>query len=155
MRKAMSTNRSLRAIAALLGATALCSFGLSALTTAPASAIGACQGLNVISGTPRDDVLVGTPGPDLILGWGGDDVIDGKGGNDCLYGYTGDDLLIGGTGTDKLYGGWGSDRLAGGESEYAYDPTVDEIDGGDGEGEDGVPWTEEGESTGVEYAWYA
>ena len=42
--------------------------------------------LNVIVGTPSNDVLNGTPQDDLMLGLGGSDVLNGGDGNDILVG---------------------------------------------------------------------
>ena len=85
----------------ILGATALLTIGLFAPSAAaggiptdfscnPADA-GTLGAVNVILGTPNDDVLIGTAGPDAIYG---------KGGNDTLKGMGGDDFLCGGNGAD-------------------------------------------------------
>jgi hypothetical protein len=71
------------------------------------------KGLNVILGTPSDDVLVGTEGDDCIVGRAGNDVIRGGAGNDVLIGGAGNDFLRGGDGNDRLRGEAGHDSLMG------------------------------------------
>lgn len=49
--------------------------------------------VNVIDGTPGDDLLIGTPDDDQINGYDGHDSLRGLGGNDELNGGDGDDFL--------------------------------------------------------------
>jgi Ca2+-binding RTX toxin-like protein len=56
--------------------------------------------LNVIVGTPGDDVLNGTAGDDLILGLAGNDVLNGFAGNDILVG--GSNNSVSGTYADNF-----------------------------------------------------
>ncbi len=58
------------------------------------------SGVEVIEGTPHDDVMIGGPGDDGLRGVAGDDVIRGRGGDDRLAG-------SGGT----IYGGGGNDLV--------------------------------------------
>jgi Ca2+-binding RTX toxin-like protein len=62
--------------------------------------------LDVIDGTPGDDVRVGTEFSDALNGFEGNDSLDGAGGTDTLIGGLGDDLLVGGVGHDiAMYAG--------------------------------------------------
>ena len=70
--------------------------------------------VNVINGTPGDDVLVGTSGSDTINGLAGNDDISGGFGNDFIFGGDGDDILDGGPGDDTLDGGTGNNTFIGG-----------------------------------------
>jgi hypothetical protein len=58
-------------------------------------------------------LTVGTEGVDIIFGDSRQNLIDGKGGDDLIFGGGGDDVLIGGEGDDALIGGDGSDILRG------------------------------------------
>lgn len=92
------------------------------------------SGMNIILGTPRDDVLVGTTGDDCILGLAGNDVIRGGDGNDVLVGGAGNDFLHGGAGNDRAYGLSGHDTLKGEGDNDSLDggPGNDHLTGGDG-----------------------
>ncbi|WP_315921949.1 M10 family metallopeptidase C-terminal domain-containing protein [Mesorhizobium sp. SP-1A] len=88
--------------------------------------------INMIEGTPGDDILYGTwrsddiyggDGDDIIYASGGYDIVYGGAGNDTLiatdfyvdfYGEDGDDILIGSHRGDYLYGGDGNDIIYGG-----------------------------------------
>jgi len=59
--------------------------------------------IEILEGSPNDDVLVGSNGADpLIIGHAGDDVLAGRGGNDRLRGDEGKDRILGGGGRDVL-----------------------------------------------------
>ncbi len=85
--------------------------------------IGAFEFINIIDGTPDNDLLVGTPGSDringfdgndLLLGRDSDDILNGGSGNDSLFGHNSNDSLLGGDGQDFLVGETGDDFLDGG-----------------------------------------
>lgn len=78
--------------------------------------------VEVLIGSPGDDVLAGDDAPNRISGRGGNDVVDGGGGADDLD-------VTGGT----LRGGAGHDRLAAGTSAGPV-----HVDGGDGADRVGV-----------------
>src|SRR5262245_31272157 len=59
------------------------------------------SGLNVIIGTPNNDVINGTAGADCIVGLGGQDTINGLGGDDTIFGGDGNDVIDGGDGNDQ------------------------------------------------------
>jgi Ca2+-binding RTX toxin-like protein len=80
--------------------------------------------VNVIDGTPGDDLLDGTSGIDSISGLAGNDTIYGREANDTLIGDADNDLIFGGSGDDLILGGGGLDTLYG-------DTGADTIDGGD------------------------
>jgi Ca2+-binding RTX toxin-like protein len=81
---------------------------------------------DVIRGTTRaDPLLAGAAGDDRIVGGSGADNLDGGLGDDRLSGGAGDDTLAGGLGDDHLRGGAGADTLRGGDDS-------DRLDGGDG-----------------------
>src|SRR5690606_19076027 len=67
------------------------------------------SGLNVIVGTPNNDVLTGTEDADCIVGLGSSDTIVGLGGDDVVFAGDGDDDVDGGAGDDELHGGSGQD----------------------------------------------
>jgi hypothetical protein len=56
-----------------------------------------------------------TAGPDVITGTPRGDVLCGGDGNDTIEGLAGSDLLLGGDGQDRLVGGFGNDTLDGGQ----------------------------------------
>jgi Ca2+-binding RTX toxin-like protein len=105
----------------------------------PATIVGT-DGVDVITGTPRDDVIVTGAGRDWITAGAGNDIICtgaardiiragagndtvdagpardillGGTGNDTLKAGTGGDVLLGGTGNDTLHGATGGDTLNG------------------------------------------
>jgi len=61
------------------------------------------EGLNVLQGTPDDDLISGLDSNDHLYGLGGDDALYGDGEND---------VLDGGQGADSLYGGDGRDTAS-------------------------------------------
>ncbi|WP_201840984.1 calcium-binding protein [Microvirga zambiensis] len=67
-------------------------------------------GIEVISGTTKDDILEGDNANNAFWGDDGNDVLKGFGGNDTLLGTAGEDTLYGGLGADMLDGGTGEDR---------------------------------------------
>ena len=72
-------------------------------------------GPDLVSGTPRDDVLCGGGGDDDIFGLGGKDRILGGDGNDTIEGGPGDDIIDAGPGGDRVVdGGDGDDTIDGG-----------------------------------------
>src|SRR5690606_27656186 len=98
----------------LAGATAACSGADDApreatagvAQAAVADPIAFCQasGLNVIIGTPNDDILQGTAEADCIVALEGQDTVNGLGGNDVIFGSAGDDVIDAGDGNDQLFG---------------------------------------------------
>ena len=56
--------------------------------------------VEVVDGSPGDDVIVGSEGPDRLTGLGGSDSLDGRGGADVLTTDRGADRLVGGAGPD-------------------------------------------------------
>jgi Ca2+-binding RTX toxin-like protein len=90
--------------------------------------------VNVIAGTPGNDVLQGTPRRDYILGLAGDDRIVGGAGDDCVDGGDGNDRLFGGAHDDDIYDGPGNDVLVGndGDDELNGEEGVDAFHGGPG-----------------------
>lgn len=66
------------------------------------SAFNFVTGVNIVTGTARNDKLTGTAGADHIFG------LDGK---DTLIGGGGDDRLNGGAGADSMQGGAGDDTF--------------------------------------------
>ena len=71
-------------------------------------------GMDIVSGTDRDDDIETLGGTDVVAGGEGDDVIDGGAGNDFLFGDSGADTIAGGEGDDVILGGSGDDTLTGG-----------------------------------------
>ena len=90
--------------------------------------------LDIINGTPFDDVLVGTNYAEVINGLAGNDVLYGFDGDDVLNGDDGDDYLDGGAGRNNLSGGAGNDALFGldGYDVLNGDDGEDYLDGGAG-----------------------
>ena len=107
-------------------------------------AVGANIGGVYMNGGEGNDYLYGGNGPDTLDGWNGDDYVSGGAGNDVLYGWYGNDQLTGGSGNDSCYGEGGSDSITGGAGNdylsggddndffYAWDGSVDTINGGNG-----------------------
>ncbi|WP_249523424.1 ExeM/NucH family extracellular endonuclease [Modestobacter marinus] len=85
------------------------------------------DGVYVLRGTNKRDVIMGLGGDDTITGGNGEDVICGGDGDDTISGGNGDDVLLGGAGDDVLRGENGSDTLIGG-------PGTDVLDQGRGKG---------------------
>ncbi len=79
-------------------------------------------GVEVVTGSPFNDVLRGGPGPEVLLGAGGSDDVAGGGGGDELFG---DGRAAPDPDSDIVQGDGGDDRLYG-------DPGDDVMDGGDG-----------------------
>ena len=69
--------------------------------------------LNLILGTPRNDILHGTNYSEEISGLEGDDTLKAKSDNDTLSGNAGNDSLEGGFGNDLLNGNSDNDTLNG------------------------------------------
>jgi subtilisin-like proprotein convertase family protein len=99
----------------------------------PATIVGTA-GVDVITGTPRADVIVtgdgrdwitAGPGNDTICTGAGRDVIRSGTGNDTVNAGTSRDILLGGVGHDTLKAGTGGDILVGG-------PGNDTLVGADG-----------------------
>lgn len=67
------------------------------------------NGIDVINGTSKSEILLGGAGDDTLNGADGVDTLSGGSGNDKLYGGSGADTLIGGTGNDYLDGGYQGD----------------------------------------------
>jgi Ca2+-binding RTX toxin-like protein len=81
--------------------------------------------VEVLFGTPQDDVLAGDSSSETLVGGAGDDTLGGNRGGDTLLGLEGNDLLFGGSGSDVLRGWLGNDREFGG-------PDGDRVSGGPG-----------------------
>ena len=81
--------------------------------------------LNLILGTPQNDILNGTNGNDEIRAFDSEDTLNGRNGSDILYGAAGDDSLNGGLGNDLLNGNGDRDTINGGSGE-------DIVNGGSG-----------------------
>jgi len=90
--------------------------------------------IEVVSGTPHNDVLVGDRSVETLIGLGGDDILVGNSGGDTLLGFDGNDLLVGEAGNDVVRGGPGSDRQFGkaGTDRLAGGPDDDFLRGGPG-----------------------
>ena len=71
--------------------------------------IGGTNGIDVLNGTSKSEILLGGAGDDTLNGADGVDTLSGGSGNDKLYGGSGADTLIGGTGNDYLDGGYQGD----------------------------------------------
>ena len=76
--------------------------------------------INIVWGSPHNDLLYGDDtnnfmrggsGNDQMWGGDGDDALMGGPGNDTLYGEAGNDILSGGTGENTSDGGNGNDKL--------------------------------------------
>ena len=97
-------------------------------------------GVEIVQGSPLDDLLIGDEGDNELRGRGGSDVLIGGAGNDRLEGEasydetSGDDTLFGGAGDDGLRGGGGNDILIGGTGDDGFNggEGADIIDGGEG-----------------------
>ena len=114
-------------------------------------------GLDMMYGSPFDDVISGYEGNDTLAGFNGndhlkggegndyfdgsegDDIAEGGGGTDSVFGFAGNDILKGEADNDSLFGGEGADTLDGGAG-------ADGITGGAGDdtyllrAEDGRTW---------------
>lgn len=96
-------------------------------------------GLEVVIGSPQNDVVVGDNGPNVLEGGAGDDSVDGAGGNDTLLGGPDDDTVSfasssQGVTVDLRKGtadGDGADTLAGFENAHGS-RKGDEIRGDEG-----------------------
>lgn len=60
------------------------------------------SGVELVNGTPFNDVMMGDVASNTLTGLAGDDDLRGRGGDDGLIGEGGDDLLTGGGGTADL-----------------------------------------------------
>jgi Ca2+-binding RTX toxin-like protein len=87
--------------------------------TASGEGTDTVTGIEVVVGTPGDDVLSGSDADEIFLAGGGADSVSGGGGSD---------ILLGGDGADSLAGGTGDDVLRGDQTVDA----ADRLDGGDG-----------------------
>jgi Ca2+-binding RTX toxin-like protein len=123
------------------------------VTAGPGSSVGGTvtgegmdtfTGVEVINGSPNDDVLIGTAGKneingqngnDTISGLGGDDKLHGDGDNDIVSGNNGDDLAFGDDGDDQVNGNDGNDALGGdaGDDVIKGGDGADNLSGGDGD----------------------
>jgi Ca2+-binding RTX toxin-like protein len=65
-------------------------------------------GVEVLYGSPGDDLLAGTGIDIKLYGRAGNDTLIGGAGHDSLFGEGGDDVLDGGPDRDQLYGGAGN-----------------------------------------------
>ncbi|HEX8910933.1 MAG TPA: heparin lyase I family protein [Humisphaera sp.] len=74
----------------------------------------------------RSDVemVIGTPFDDVLIGSQYSNVLAGGGGNDTLRGLAERDVLIGGAGADALVGGGGEDLLVAGRTSYDTNPSA-------------------------------
>jgi Ca2+-binding RTX toxin-like protein len=90
--------------------------------------------IEVVIGTPHNDVLVGDRSSETLIGLSGDDILVGNSGGDTLHGFDGNDLLIGEAGNDVVRGGPGADRQFGksGSDRLAGGPDDDFLRGGPG-----------------------
>jgi Ca2+-binding RTX toxin-like protein len=89
--------------------------------------------MNLIVGTPGNDVINGTSGADLIEGGDGNDRINGGAGDDVIYGGAGHDILTGDAGNDQIFGGDGNDGIyGGGGNDYIEGNNGDDVIFGDG-----------------------
>ncbi|MFN3557878.1 MAG: M10 family metallopeptidase C-terminal domain-containing protein [Brevundimonas sp.] len=94
------------------------------------------NGIQLINGTPNNDVVSGTDADDQMYGYGGDDVVIGNAGNDIITAGAGNDAIIGGVGNDAIDGGDGIDTaiFSGSFSNYTVTTTngVITVTGADG-----------------------
>ena len=67
--------------------------------------------VNVIYGTPDQDLIEGTTNTDLIFAGSGSDQIIGQGDRGTIYGESGNDTVFGLSDGTRLYGGAGNDFL--------------------------------------------
>jgi Ca2+-binding RTX toxin-like protein len=72
------------------------------------------NGIDILKGSDRDDLINGNGGADALYGNKGNDTLNGGSSLDLLVGGEGNDLLNGGDSADALYGGKGNDTLTGG-----------------------------------------
>ena len=70
------------------------------------------DGVSVVTGSPKGDVLIGESGRDELFGEEGPDLLKGGSGRDTLYGGRGDDTIVAGGGRDVIYGGNGDDEIS-------------------------------------------
>ena len=73
--------------------------------------VDAGDGVSVVTGSPKGDVLIGESGRDELFGEEGPDLLKGGSGGDTLYGGRGDDTIIAGGGRDVIHGGNGDDLI--------------------------------------------
>src|SRR5262249_36794389 len=81
--------------------------------------------VEMLIGTPQNDVLAGDSSSETLIGEAGDDTLVGNSGRDMLLGLEGKDQIFGGNGGDILRGWLGNDRQFGG-------PDGDRVSGGPG-----------------------
>jgi Ca2+-binding RTX toxin-like protein len=81
--------------------------------------------VEIVVGTPLNDVLGGDSSSETLIGAAGDDTLVGNRGQDTLLGLEGNDSIFGGSGRDLLRGWLGNDRQFGG-------PEADRVSGGPG-----------------------
>ena len=109
------------------------------------------QESDALTGDAFDPNAFTTDGIDLIFGDDRVNIIDAKGGDDIIFAGGGDDVIIGGDGDDLIFGQEGDDILRGDEADdiaaayfdddYFIDPSVDpsdviDPDGGGGPGDE-------------------
>lgn len=87
-------------------------------------------GVNVVNGTPGDDVLNGTAGIDIINAHDGNDTLDGGAGADKLHAQNGDDVLVWDAADSQIDGGNGIDTLqVNGDADFtAFSGTINKIE---------------------------
>ena len=96
--------------------------------------------IEIVNGSPFDDVIVGDGnantlnggnGNDTMAGGAGADTINGSNGNDLLDGDAGNDVIYGKAGSDTMNGGADNDTLYGGTEGGANDDIMNGNDGDD------------------------
>ncbi|MCA9251707.1 MAG: PEP-CTERM sorting domain-containing protein [Phycisphaerales bacterium] len=91
--------------------------GTGGCTITTTHTISGGSGVNVLVGTPGNDLITGGNNLDLIIGGPGDDRLLGLGGNDLIFGGGGNNEIRGGDDTDILIGASGNDCIYGGNGQ--------------------------------------